>query len=147
MEKVIVSGCLYGYKCRYDGKDNYIEKIEELKKKAIVIPLCPEQMGGLSTPRFPSEIIGDKLMNNQEIDVTEEYMRGAKVTLELALDMGVQYALLKEKSPSCGKDKIYDGTFSGKLIEGSGVTAKLLQEHGIIVFSEDEIDELLESLK
>ena len=123
------------------------EEIEELKKKAIVIPLCPEQMGGLSTPRYPSEIIGDKLMNNQGIDVTKEYMRGAKVTLELALDMGVQYALLKEKSPSCGKDKIYDGTFSGKLIEGSGVTAKLLQEHGIIVFSEDEIDELLESLK
>ena len=147
MEKVFVSGCLYGYPCRYDGKDSYMEKIEELKKKAIVIPLCPEQMGGLPTPRFPSEIVDGKLINNQGIDVTKEYMRGAKATLDLALDMGVQYALLKKKSPSCGKDRIYDGTFSGTLIEGSGVTAKMLLEHGILVFTEDEIDDLLESLK
>lgn len=147
MEKIIVSGCLYGYHCRYDGKDCYSEKIEQLKEKAILIPLCPEQMGGLSTPRYPSEIVGDKLINRKGIDVTEEYHRGAKATLGIALENGVKYALLKQKSPSCGKDRIYDGSFTGTVIEGSGVTAKLLQEHQIQVFTEDEIDQLFGLLK
>lgn len=147
MEKIIVSGCLYGYNCRYDGKNCFIEKIEHLKGKAILIPLCPEQMGGLATPRHPSEIQQDRLINNVGIDVTKEYHIGANATLQLAIENNVKYALLKQKSPSCGKSKIYDGTFSGTVIDGQGVTAKLLMEHGIKVYSEEEIDDLLAILK
>ena len=102
--------------------------------------------GGLTTPRDPAERIGDKVVSNQGKDVTEEYLRGAEECLRLAKMMGCEYALLKCRSPSCGKGTIYDGTFSGKLTEGDGVTAELLMRNGICVFDSDHVEEFLKAL-
>ena len=117
-EKILVSACLLGIDCKYSGGNNYNEKVLEYIKDYEVIPVCPEIMGGLSTPRPPSERVGNKVINNQNIDVTKEYIKGANETLKLAKLFDAKKALLKAKSPSCGKGKIYDGTFSGTLIEG-----------------------------
>ena len=115
-EKILVSACLLGTNCKYNGNNNLNEKVLEYIKDKEVIPVCPEIMGGLSTPRPPSEIIGNKVFNNQNQDVTKEYEKGAEETLKLAKLFNVKKALLKAKSPSCGKDKIYDGTFKGILV-------------------------------
>ena len=144
MTKIIVSGCLLGFPCRYDGKDCYLEKIEELKEKHTLIPVCPEQMGGLPTPRHPSEIRGNKLMNNIGEDVTENDRKGADTALCIAKMNHVQCALFKQKSPSCGHGVIYDGTFTGTKIPGNGVTSQLFEKNGIRVFSEDEFEDLKE---
>ncbi len=140
MARIAVSACLLGFDCRYDGKNCYFARIEELKKKHTIIPVCTEQMGGLPTPRVPSEIIGDKVITKTGIDVTENYSRGREMALSAALMNDVHFALFKQKSPSCGKGKIYDGTFTGRIIEGNGVTASLFLENGIQVFSEEEFD-------
>lgn len=138
-EKILVSACLLGTDCKYSGGNNLNEKVLEYIKDYEVIPVCPEIMGGLSTPRPPSERIGDKVLNNQGIDVTNEYTKGALETLKLAKLFNVKKALLKAKSPSCGKGKIYDGTFTSTLIEGNGVTVDLLESNGIEVISEQDL--------
>lgn len=140
-EKILVSACLLGINCKYSGGNNQNEKVLEYIKDKEVIPVCPEIMGGLSTPRPPSEIINDKVMNNLNQDVTQQYKKGAEETLKLAKLFNVKKALLKAKSPSCGKDYIYDGTFSSTLIEGNGITTKLLIENGIEVITEKDLED------
>ena len=142
-EKILVSACLLGIDCKYSGGNNHNEKVLEYIKDYDVIPVCPEIMGGLSTPRPPSERVGNKVINNQNIDVTKEYIKGANETLKLAKLFDVKKALLKAKSPSCGKGKIYDGSFSGTLIEGNGVTVDLLQSNGIEVITEQDLEKLI----
>lgn len=143
MENLLISSCLVGNNTKYNGKNNYLPLIEKLKDKYNLIVICPEVMGGLSIPRDPSEIKGDKVISNKGNDVTKEYNLGAKKALELAKKYNCKKALLMEKSPSCGVKKIYDGTFSKNLIDGMGITTKLLYENKIDVYSKDEIDLLL----
>ncbi len=138
-EKILVSACLLGIDCKYSGGNNYNEKVIEYLSDKEVIPICPEIMGGLSTPRPPSERIGDKVINNQGTDVTQEYKKGAEQALKLAKLFNVKKALLKAKSPSCGKGKIYDGTFNGILTNGNGVTVDLLESNGISVITEQDL--------
>ena len=147
MKNVLISACLYGEKCRYDGGDNLISRLDEIKKYCNLIPVCPEVLGGLETPRNPSEIIGEKVVSNVGKDVTNEYKKGAEIALETALENDCKIALMKAKSPSCGVGKIYDGTFSRKLTDGDGITVRLLKENGIKVFDETQIEELLEYIK
>ncbi len=139
MKKILVSACLYGNICRYKGDNCYNQKIAELGKDNILIPVCPEQLGGLHTPRNPSERIGDKIISSAGVDVTEEYTRGAELTVQIAKANAVDYCVLKANSPSCGTGIIYDGTFSGKKIPGNGLTSEKLSEAGFKVFTEDEI--------
>ena len=146
MKNVLISACLYGEKCRYDGGDNLIPRLDEIKKFCNLFPVCPEVLGGLETPRNPSEIIGEKVVSNVGKDVTEEYTKGAEKALKTALENGCEVALMKAKSPSCGVGKIYDGTFSRKLTDGDGITVKLLKEHGIKVFDETQINEFLKCI-
>ena len=129
--KILVSSCLLGLNCRYDGKNNYSEEIDEFLKDYDVIPICPEIMGGLPTPRCPAEKIGDKVITKEGIDVTEQYVKGANECLFLAKKYNVKKALLKLRSPSCGYGQIYDGTFSHTLVDGNGVTTELLKNNGI----------------
>ncbi len=138
-EKILVSACLLGVDCKYSGGNNYNEKVIEYLSDKEVIPICPEIMGGLSTPRLPSERIGDKVLNNQGTDVTQEYKKGAEQALKLAKLFNVKKALLKAKSPSCGKGKIYDGTFNSVLTDGNGVTVDLLESNGISVITEQDL--------
>ena len=139
---ILVSACLVGLNTKYNGKNNYYEKIFELVKSGKAIPLCPEQLGGLCTPRKPAEIKyidGKKYIINKEgIDVTEEYIRGAQEVLNFVKKMNITKAILKSNSPSCGVGKIYNGTFSGALVNGNGVLAKMLKEHGIEVITEED---------
>ncbi len=143
MENILISACLLGVGCRYDGAHKECEKVEKLREKFNLIPFCPEIYGGLSTPRTPSERIGDKVMMKDGRDVTENYKRGAEEAYLLCVKYGIKTALLKEKSPSCGKGRIYDGTFTGTLTDRDGVTAEYLSARGIGVFGESEIDILL----
>lgn len=138
-EKILVSACLAGVNCKYNGKNNENEKIIQLIKNKDVILVCPEQLGGLKTPRTPAEIKNNKVINKDNIDVTKEYQKGAKEVLALAQKFNIKTAILKSKSPSCGKGKIYDGTFSNNLIEGNGITTELLEKNGIKVISSDDI--------
>lgn len=134
-EKILVSACLLGTNCKYSGGNNYSEEVMEFLKDYEIIPICPEQLGGLPTPRPASEIIGDKVMNNEGTDVTSNYQKGAEEALKIAKLLGIKKALLKAKSPSCGNGKIYDGTFSGILTTGDGITTKLLKENNIEVIT------------
>lgn len=145
MENLLISACLIGTECKYSGGSNFVgeEKLAALKAKYNLIPVCPETAGGLPTPRHPSERKGDRVMSDIGVDVTAEYMRGAEFALELAKEHGCRIALLKEKSPSCGSGEIYDGTFSHTVIAGDGVTAELLKAHGITVYGESKIEELI----
>ena len=143
MENILISACLLGIGCRYDGKHKANSDVLSLGEKYNLIPVCPEIYGGLPTPRVPSERIGDKVMMKDGRDVTENYRRGAEETLELCRIYNIKTAILKERSPSCGKGEIYDGTFSGTLTERDGVTAELLIANGIRVLGESEINILL----
>ena len=142
---ILISGCLLGLSCRYDGKSKGLDEalIEKLKSKHTLIPACPEQLGGLPTPRNPSERIGERVMMDSGEDVTEQYRRGAEQALKLAKLFACEAAILKERSPSCGRGSIYDGSFSGTLREGDGVTAELFKAHGIPVYGESRVEELL----
>lgn len=142
MAVILVSSCLLGCACRYKGDDCKNERILALAKEHVLLGVCPEQMGGLETPRAPSEIVRDKVMSNAGRDVTAEYRKGAEAALYLAQLNRVDFAILKAKSPSCGKGLIYDGTFSGSKVPGNGVTAALLLENGIPVYTEEELDRL-----
>ena len=139
MENILVSACLLGVSCRYDGKSKPNENVIALKDRYNIIPVCPEIMGGLPTPRTASEIQGCQVVMGDGTNVTKEYRKGAEEVLRLCRLFGCKRAVLKEKSPSCGFGKVYDGTFSGKLIDGNGITAKLLMENGIEVFGETGI--------
>lgn len=142
-ESILVSACLLGVRCRYDGGSKPQEPILRLMEKYTLIPVCPEQLGGLSTPRLPSERIADRVVMNDGTDVTEAYRRGAEEALRLARLFGCKLAVLKERSPSCGSGTIYDGSFSGRLTGGDGVTAALLRENGIAVYGESALESLL----
>ena len=134
-EKILVSMCLLGINCKYNGGNNLSEEVLEYIKDKEVYPICPEIMGGLKTPRNPSEIQGNKVINNIGEDVTQQYLKGAEETLKIAKLFNIKKAILKAKSPSCGNGKIYDGTFTSTLIEGDGITTKLLKENGIEVIT------------
>lgn len=134
---ILVSACLLGVACRYDGKSKEVEKIKNLISKYNLIPICPEQLGGLPTPRVPSERNGDKVINSEGKDVTYEYKKGAEEALRIAKIFNCSIAILKAKSPSCGTGEIYDGSFSKTLTVGNGITADLLLENGIKVLTEN----------
>lgn len=132
-EIYLVSACLLGEKCKYNASDNKNENIISFLKDKTYYPICPEVMGGLSIPRIPCEIKNGKVVDREGNDKTREFKQGAQKTLELAQQIHATHAILQSRSPSCGVGTIYDGTFSGKLIEGNGISAQLLQNYGIIV--------------
>lgn len=135
----IISACLAGTKCKWNGEAKPCQKVIELVKQGTAIPVCPEQLGGLTTPRTPAEQKGKKVFTKDGKDVTAQFKKGAEEALKIAKLANCDEAILKSKSPSCGSDKVYDGTFSGKLIDGDGVFAKILKKNNIKVFAEDEI--------
>lgn len=149
---VIVSACLCGINCKYDGGNNLDERVLKLLKEGKAIPVCPEQLGGQETPRAPHEIVNgtgrDVLEGNAKIlgpkgdDVTSEFLKGAYETLKIAEAVSAHSAILKARSPSCGVEVIYDGTFIGTKRPGNGVTAELLLSKGIKVFTEENLDGL-----
>lgn len=141
MAKILVSNCLLGCRCRYKGDGCGHEAVLALAGEHTLIGVCPEQMGGLPTPRNPAEIVAEKVISSAGDDVTDAYRRGAETALFLARLNGVDFAILKANSPSCGCGRIYDGTFSGRKIPGDGVTARLLKEAGIPVYTEEQPDE------
>ena len=141
---ILVSACLLGVCCRWDGGTNGPHPdVEALMKEHNLIPICPEIMGGLPTPRQPSERRGEVVATRNYNDVTAEFERGAEEALKLCHLYRCRYAILKERSPSCGRGQIYDGTFSGTLTAGDGVTAELLTANGIPVYGESQIETLL----
>lgn len=148
---IIISACLCGVNCKYSGENNLNEKAVQLFKQGKAVLVCPEQMGGLSTPRPPCEIIGGTgadvldgkcrvMTNNCQDDVTSKFIKGAEETMRLAKECGACLAILKSRSPSCGHGTIYDGSFTGRKINGNGVTAELLERSGIRVITEEELD-------
>ena len=142
MKTILISACLLGVACRYDGRTKPLDKetIERLKKQYHLIPVCPEIMGGLPTPRIPAEISSDgRVLREDGIDVTENYNRGAKEALRLAEIFGCKTAVLKERSPSCGAGQIYDGSFSSTLTSANGIAADLLIRNGILVIGESSL--------
>ncbi|CAM2069722.1 DUF523 domain-containing protein [Sulfidibacter corallicola] len=153
MIRILVSACLLGEKVRHDGRHKLSDHpvLARWREEGRIVPVCPEVAGGLPTPRPPAEIFdgdGDavwrgeaKVRNRHDTDVTEPFTKGAEQALALAVDQGARLAVLKAKSPSCGVGLIYDGSFSGNLIPGSGVTASLLESHDIRVFTEQQIEE------
>ena len=149
MEHILVSACLCGKNCKWDGGNNknqrLLDYMESMKGKAEFHEVCPEQMGGLSTPRPASEIrVEDRrVVNTEGVDVTEEFERGAELALQVAKEFGCTLAILKERSPSCGCHGIYDGTFSKKIVEGKGKAAELLIANGIRVIGESEIENVI----
>lgn len=142
MDKLLISACLLGAPCRYDGKSKPLAGIEHLRKRYELVPVCPECEGGLPTPRTPSERCGERVIMQDGTDVTVQYQAGADAALARYQREGCIAALLKERSPSCGSGEIYDGTFSHTLTARDGVTAELLKKHGCRVFGESEVDSL-----
>ncbi|MCH4166633.1 MAG: DUF523 domain-containing protein [Megasphaera sp.] len=136
---VLISACLLGQACRYDGQEKRYDAIRALLKREDIhfIPICPEQAGGLATPRDPAERQQDRVMTCMGKDVTAAYAAGAEQALQLAQLFHCHTAILKSKSPSCGSGCIYDGTFTHTLTKGYGVTAALLYEHGVTVIDEN----------
>ena len=145
--KLLISACLLGLRCRYDGESKADPRWEELARYCTLIPVCPEQLGGLATPRPPAERCGDRVLTAEGTDVTAQYRRGAEEALKLYDLADCRGAILKERSPSCGCGTIHDGTFSGGMTAGDGVTAELLKRRGIPVYGESRIEEVLERLK
>lgn len=143
MEKIAVSACLLGVNCKYSGGNNKNEDVLKLAVKFELVPVCPESYGGLPIPREPSELRGGRVWSKSGKDVTAAFEAGAQKALEKALANGCRTAVLKERSPSCGSGKIYDGTFTGTLTDGSGVAAALFAENGIAVLGESRVGELL----
>jgi uncharacterized protein YbbK (DUF523 family) len=135
----VISACLAGVQCRYDGKGKPNPKIMELVKEGKAILVCPEQLGGLPTPRTPSEQKGDKVLTTGGKDITLEFVKGAEEALKIAEMAGCTKAILKAKSPSCGYGKVYDGSFTGTLKEGNGVFAELLKKKGFTIITEEDI--------
>ncbi len=135
--RIGVSACLLGVRCKYDGTSNYAEEaVRQLAERFTLIPVCPEQLGGLTPPRAPAEILNGRVITKDGLDVTESFQRGAEETLEIFKLLKLEAAILKEGSPSCGSGLIYDGTFTGVKIPGMGLTVRLLRDQGIGVISE-----------
>ena len=142
---ILISACLIGMNCKYDGGNNYREIALDLVKSGKAIPICPEQLGGLTTPRNPSEIKnidGKKyVFNNKNEDVTNQFVKGAMEVLKLAKELNVKKVILQSRSPSCGVGKIYSGNFDGKLVDGNGILAQMLIDNNIEVIDiEDYIE-------
>lgn len=137
---ILVSACLLGLRCRYDGQSRPNAAVLSLAERHSLIPCCPEQLGGLPTPRSPAEWQGDRIMNTEGTDVTAPYLRGAEEAVRLAALFGCRCAVLKERSPACGCGEIYDGSFSGRLSPGSGSAARALKAAGVAVLGESRLD-------
>ena len=135
----LCSACLLGLNTRSSGNNKRNDKLIELAKTEVLIPVCPEQLGGLTTPREPSERKDNRVFMKSGKDVTENFMKGAEEVLKIAKLFNIKEAVMKQKSSSCGCGRIFDGTFSGKLIEGNGVTTELLKKNGIKVISEEDL--------
>lgn len=143
----VISACLIGCRCRYDGNAKAVDRFTRMVERGEAVFVCPEQLGGLSTPRPPAQIVGGtgedvldgraKVVTDGGVDVTDQFVKGAQEALRLAQLAGAKVAVLKERSPSCGSSLIYDGSFSGGKMPGNGVTAALLKRHGIEVYSEE----------
>ena len=144
--RILVSACLLGVRCRYDGGGILLPDIGALLDRCEWIPVCPEQLGGLPTPRAPSERRGDRVVTRDGTEVTAFFHRGAEEVCRLATLYGARIALLKQRSPSCGCGKIYDGSFSGRVIPGEGITAQMLRETGVRVFSDEDLSDALKAL-
>lgn len=147
--KILVSACLLGCPARYDGQSKPVNHplLQRWHANGWLVPYCPEQAGGLPTPRPAAEIQQDgRVMTGEGKDVTSAFLKGAEQALALCQQQKIKYALLKESSPSCGSHDIYDGQFRGRKIPGEGITAHLLKAHGIRIFSEQQIDELFTTL-
>lgn len=139
--KILVSACLLGKNCKYDGGNNLNQRVLDFIEGHEVIGVCPEQLGGLSTPRLPAEIVDGIVTNKEGISVDVQFRKGAQTALAVALEKKVDLAILQSRSPSCGVNEIYDGNFSGKKIKGQGVFAKLLSAHGIKVLDAEDVAE------
>ncbi len=148
MRKILVSACLCGYECTHEGggNDTGLKIMRDWADEGRLVCVCPEVMGGLGVPREAAEIVGDRVVTAGGRDVSGEYMEGARKTLELARSEDVIFAILKENSPSCGSNAVYDGSFSGKRVPGRGVTARLLAEQGIEIYNELHIVEAYRKL-
>ena len=145
---ILISACLLGVNCKYNGSNNNVPGIIDQMKNVTLIPVCPEQLGGLTTPRPPAELDGEgRIINNEGIDVTKQFEFGAEETLKIAKMYNCKYAILKERSPSCGSNQIYDGSFQGKVKQGEGLTASLLKQNGIKVYSEENFEAFIELTK
>lgn len=141
----IVSSCLAGINCRYDGNNNSNEKVVKLVKEGKAIPVCPEVLGGLGIPRDRSEIVKDqngdrKVITENGKDVTAEFIKGAMKTSAIAKIVNAEKAVMKKYSPSCGYGEIYDGTFNNNLVEGNGITVEMLIENGVEILTADDLD-------
>lgn len=143
-ENVLISACLLGDNCRYDGLNQKIDFIDKLTKYYNLIPFCPEVSGGLKTPRLPSEIKGDKVINRKGEDVTRYFNQGAFLASSICLSKNIKFAILKEESPSCGVYKIHDGNFKNNIIDGKGITTRKLLGQNIKVVNEIEARKLIE---
>lgn len=146
----LVSACLAGINCRYDGNNNRIEEIEKLVKDGKAIAICPELIAGLNIPRDSCEIVitedgAKKVISKDNEDFTEAYKDGAKKTLDILKIIGINTAILKAKSPSCGYGQVYNGKFGKTLIKGNGITTELLLDNGFRVFTEENFEEILHS--
>ena len=137
--RYLISACLCGYPCRYDGQSRPKAALVQLVKEGLALPFCPETAGGLPTPRTPCERKGQLIMDQNGCDRTASYQAGAQQALALAQKHRLTAAILKERSPSCGSRQIYDGTFTGTLIDGMGLTAQLLAENGLALYSEENL--------
>ena len=139
--KILVSACLLGKNCKYNGGNNLNQRVLDFIEGHEVIGVCPEQLGGLSTPRLPAEIVDGVVTNKEGVSVDAEFRKGAQTALAVALEKKVDLAILQSRSPSCGVKEIYDGSFSGKKIKGQGVFAKLLSARGIKVLDAEDVAE------
>lgn len=135
---ILVSKCLAGYDCCWDGGTNLVPEIKALVDQGLAVTACPEVLGGLPTPREPSEIKDSSVVNKAEVDVTAEFKAGAEKALAIYKENNCTCAILKANSPSCGKGTVYNGLFDGGLVTGNGITAQLFLDHGIKVFTEQE---------
>lgn len=143
MENLLVSACLLGINCRYDGQNNLVDQLEKLKEKYNLIPICPEIMGGLATPRMSVEQIAGHFLTKDGQNCDREFLGGANEALKIARITNCHKALLQQRSPSCGHGLVYDGSFTNTLVAGTGIAARVLEQAGIQIYSSYEIDELL----
>lgn len=134
----LISACLCGENCRYDGAGFTIPHFKRLAESGAALPVCPEVLAGLPVPRPVCEILNGRVFNKDGQDRTEVFSRGAHLTLELAQKHGIRSVIFKERSPSCGCNTVFDGSFSGRLVPGQGIATALLRQHGIVVLSEEE---------
>lgn len=140
--RILVSACLLGVKCRYDGKEKLNEAVAALAKTHELVPFCPEIYGGLPTPRDPAEIRGERVYTCNGRDVTAEYEKGAEMALKVAQMLKCDCALLQDRSPSCGIGTVHNGLFDGGLVDGDGKTAELMRRHGIRLVRASQVSEI-----